>query len=198
MNDPKVFLNFRNGDGQHAAAHVYSALTQRFDKSQIFRSSESIEIGDDFVERLSAAPRECEVLLAFIGRHWLEIRNARGERRLFDADDWVRREIAAAIDAGRRVAPILLDGAALPARSELPEDIAKLPDFQYVHFDARDTRSGIDALIRRLEAVVPELKATPDRDGDNVQHNTATGGGILMAPNGGDINIERFNPTGPS
>ena len=53
-------------------------------------------------------------------------------RRLDDPDDFVRIEIEAALKRGVRVIPVLIDGAAMPRASDLPDSLKKLVRRQYV------------------------------------------------------------------
>lgn len=187
MHDLKVFVNFRNGDGQQAAAHLYDALVDRYEPGQIFRSSETIPAGDDYIEALTSAPAASETMLSLIGARWLEAEDARGRPRLHDPDDWVRREIRASLEAGRRVIPVLLDDARPPQEHELPADIAALARNQHLRWFSRDTRGSFRSIAERLERLVPSLRKNPSAsEGGAVQHNSPSNGGIVMAPMFGD------------
>jgi len=70
--------------------------------------------------------------LATIGPDWLTAEKD-GHRRLDDPDDWVRREIATAMDMGRvRVIPVLVGEAELPAADDLPDELQKLRGLQTI------------------------------------------------------------------
>ena len=105
---PKIFINFRNGDGEWAAKTLWTVLERRFGKENVFLSHESIPIGAPWPDALLENARTCDAFLALIGPKWLTIEGTGGRPRIFADDDWVRREIAAALAAGRTVAPILL------------------------------------------------------------------------------------------
>jgi hypothetical protein len=199
MNDLKVFVNFRNGDGQQAAAHLYDALVDRYEPRQIFRSSETIPAGDDYVAALAAAPAASEVTLAMIGPRWLEVADSQGRPRLADPDDWVRREICTALDAGKRVIPVLLDDARPLDEEHLPEDIAALARNQYLRWYSRDTSGSFMTIAGRLERLVPSLRKKPSAtEGGVAQHNNASNGGIVMAPMFGDNKMDRPPQIGKS
>jgi hypothetical protein len=59
-------------------------------------------------------------MLVVIGTHWLSITDDNGRRRLDDSEDFVRREIEAALQSGIRVIPVLVDGATMPPSDQLP------------------------------------------------------------------------------
>src|SRR5258706_2240267 len=128
---PKIFINFRNGDGEWAAEALRVVLEQRFGKDQVFLSHDSIPIGARWPDALLDNARTCDVFLVLIGPRWLTIKGRDGRPRIFAADDWVRREIAAALATDRAVTPILLgDTARLGPGSDLPDDIRGLASRQ--------------------------------------------------------------------
>lgn len=187
MNDLKVFVNFRNGDGQQAAAHLYEALVDRYEPEQIFRSSETIPAGDDYVRALTAAPANSEVTLSLIGPRWQEAEDSRGRPRLADPDDWVRKEIRTALEAGRRVIPVLLDDAPRLVEARLPADIAAIARNQHLHWYSRDTAASFGVISERLERLIPGLRRKPSaQEGGVAQYNSPSNGGIVMAPMFGD------------
>ena len=88
--------------------------------------SESLPLGVDFVERLGAGSRTngCRARSdrpRLVGRA-----DEAGARRLDDPGDFVRIEVAAALRAGVRVIPVLVDGAQMPRSHGLPEDLKPL------------------------------------------------------------------------
>ena len=87
---------------------------------------DSIELGVDFVEELERALGKCAVLIAIIGSRWPTAADPFGHRRLDDPDDFVRLEIERALARGIRVIPVLVDGAPMPRRQDLPESLAPL------------------------------------------------------------------------
>jgi hypothetical protein len=77
----------------------------------VFQDIDSIEPGDDFVEKINNAVESCAVLLALIGDGWVEMTNEAGQRRLDDPEDFVRLEIEAALARNVRVIPVLVGEA---------------------------------------------------------------------------------------
>ena len=97
---------------------------------------------------LREAVRRAEALVVVTGRHWLE--TGEGVRRLEDPDDVVRLEIATALGAGVILVPVLVDGARMPSRGDLPEPIRPLADRIAVEI----TNVRFDADAQRLLAVL--------------------------------------------
>jgi hypothetical protein len=79
-----------------------------------------------FPDKLRWGVEGCAVLLALIGPEWLDVRGDDGGRRLDDADDFVRQEIALALEQGKKVIPVLFDDTPLPPRDRLPDPLKAL------------------------------------------------------------------------
>jgi hypothetical protein len=69
-------------------------------------------------------------MLALIGPDWLNSCDENGHRRLDDPNDWVRLEISRALKRDIAVIPVRINGAELPAKAKLPDDIKGLLDHQ--------------------------------------------------------------------
>ncbi|HEV7694002.1 MAG TPA: toll/interleukin-1 receptor domain-containing protein [Hyphomonadaceae bacterium] len=149
----KIFISYRREDSQWPADRLHQALKPVVadPRKDIFIDVDNIPLGVNFVDHLGAQVGQCDILLAMIGRGWIEARNPQtGQRRLDDPKDFVRIEIATALKRGIRVVPILVDGASVPKEEELPEDLRPLAtrngmELQRMNFDADVAR-----LIRGL------------------------------------------------
>ena len=86
----------------------------------------SIPPGIDFREHLEKAVGKCKIFLVVIGDQWLEVKDAKGKKRLQDPDDFVRIEVEWALNRGIPVIPLLVRGATMPAESKLPRSLRKL------------------------------------------------------------------------
>ena len=131
----RVFISYRRQETAWPARQLYELLVTRFGPEQVFKDVDSIQPGDDFVEKITEAVGSCDVLLALIGPLWLDMLDEDGRRRLDNEDDFVRLELRAALSRGVRVVPILVDGARMPQASELPEELASLGRRQAVAID---------------------------------------------------------------
>lgn len=63
-------------------------------------------------------------------------------------------KIAAALERDIRVIPILVEGAAMPRREELPEDLARLARRNALIVRHESFRSDADRLIAEIEAIL--------------------------------------------
>lgn len=167
----RVFVSFRNGDQPYAAALLFHALCQRFGAEAVFRSSDSIAPGSRWAEEIWSRHRQSEVVIVVVGPHWLSITDQRG-KRLWQHDDWVRREVEEALRSGKHLLPVLLAGTGRFGPEDLPPSIAGLAEIQSISFDHR----GVDASVGRVLAAVADLlEEVPAAGGE------APGGGAPAA-----------------
>lgn len=122
----RIFISYRRDDSRGYAGRLQGDLSRRYSDEHVFRDVE-IPPGADFGEYITSLVDKCNVVLAIIGPGWLDARDREGERRIDKPDDWVRLEIERALARdGVEVIPVLVDGARLPPREELPESLLAL------------------------------------------------------------------------
>ena len=126
MPGRRIFISYRRGDTTIYAGRLFDSLCALAGDDEVFMDIDAIEPGADFVDHIEREVGSCEVLIALIGRDWLDARDAQGERRLDDPDDWVRLELKAGLDRDIRVIPVLVQGASMPRASDLPDDLSRL------------------------------------------------------------------------
>jgi len=121
-----IFVSYRRQESRDFAGRLSDRLADRFGEGKVFIDVDAMEPGVDWREEIFRAVAACKVLLAVIGPGWLTTADERGRRRLDDPDDIVRLEIEAALARDVRVIPILVEGAVMPGRDDLPESLAGL------------------------------------------------------------------------
>jgi TIR domain len=156
----RVFISYRRGETAYPAGWLFDRLAERFGDDQVFKDVDSIELGDDFVEVITAAVGACDVLLALIGDQWLTMTGEDGSPRIQDPDDFVRLEIEAALARNVRVIPVLVDGATMPHADELPPSIASLARRQALELSPSRFHSDTDRLLEMLDKTLAEVHAT--------------------------------------
>jgi len=144
-------------------------LVDRFGAERVFVDVESIPPGVDFADEIERELSTCVVLLAIIGPLWLTAADARGSRRLDDPDDFVVLEIQTALERGVRVIPVLVDGAAMPRRDELPAALAKLARRHAVRLDHDTFRADAGSLLAHLDVILSEPVPAMPRPVESVQ-----------------------------
>jgi hypothetical protein len=148
----RIFISYRREDSAAFAGRVADRLESEFGRDALFMDVDTVRLGADFVKALHDAVAKCDVLLAIIGPKWLDAHDD-GNRRLDDQNDYVRIEIAAALQRNIPVIPILFDGATIPKVVQLPEDLEGLARRNALDVRNASFRTDIDKLIRRLKGL---------------------------------------------
>ncbi|MCK6211583.1 toll/interleukin-1 receptor domain-containing protein [Georgenia sp. EYE_87] len=152
----RVFLSYRREDSAAHAGRLADELRRRLGRSDVFLDVAEIRPGSDFTDAIDTALRQSDAVLVVIGPRWLSAAVADGRPRLDDPQDYVRREVAAALDGSLPVVPVLVGGARLPRADELPEDLVPLARRQAIALDddtwLRDVQALLDLLEGRREA----------------------------------------------
>jgi hypothetical protein len=143
-----IFVCYRRKDSAGHAGRLVRDLSAQFPGSKIFHDMDSLHAGVSFRNAISKALNSSSVFLAVVGPHWKS-----SIHRLENPEDLVRIEIQTALNRDTVVIPVLVGGATLPTRDELPEAIAGLVDRQ-VH-EITDKRWDYD--VRELAADLGEL-----------------------------------------
>jgi hypothetical protein len=121
-----IFISYRRDDSEGQAGRLFEGLKARFGEGRVFIDVDGIEPGRDFRRVIDQHVSSCDVLLALIGRNWLHAADKDGRRRLDSPEDFVRLELAAALRRNIAVIPLLVQGAAMPSKEELPPDLQAL------------------------------------------------------------------------
>jgi len=192
---PGIFISYRREDSPGHAGRIFDRLRSRFGSDVVFMDVAAIEAGVDFVDVLHKAVGSCDALLAVIGPQWLSATQG-GNRRLDDPRDFVRIEIAGALERNVRVLPVLVEGARVPPVESLPADLQALTRRQAIELrDARwddDIERLVEGLAKFLKTDSPSLQpaapradapvSTPPASGaDRASAKTSSGRGIAIA-----------------
>ncbi|MEC5398752.1 toll/interleukin-1 receptor domain-containing protein [Uliginosibacterium sp. H1] len=153
-----IFISYRRADASGWAGRLRDTLSERFGVPHVFMDIETIRPGVDFAKAIDHAVSSSDVLLALIGPGWLQAQDSQGRRRLDDPDDFTRLEIATALRSQRVVIPVLLGGASMPARADLPEDIQGLARLQASEVSDKRWDYDVTQLLAVLEPLVRDGK----------------------------------------
>lgn len=121
-----IFISYRRDDSGASAARLYDHLAHHFGKEQVFRDLDAIAPGAEFTQVIGERLSQCNVFVAVIGKNWINIQNAAGQRRIDDPGDLVRTEVREALNQKKLIIPALIGGAEVPKPEQLPDDIAAL------------------------------------------------------------------------
>ncbi len=155
----KIFISYRRRDDPGGAGRLFDALNEAFDPDRLFLDVDSIEPGQDFVEVIGDRVAKSAVLLAVIGQHWIDASDDRGNRRLDNAQDYVRIEIESALKQNTRVIPVLIGDAKMPAAEDLPESIRKLARHNAVFLRYERFHDDIANLVAALRRAMGDTPA---------------------------------------
>ena len=159
----RIFISYRREDSSGHVLALLPSLRSHFGADRIFKDTDNIPPGADFLKFIKNELETCSVLLAIIGREWLTIQDPRLKRRRLDnPEDFLRVEVATALKNERiRVIPILIERAPMPAAQDLPSDLSDLAFRNAVELSDGRWESDVRLLIEAIEHAVAESVTKP-------------------------------------
>jgi TIR domain/NACHT domain len=154
-----VFISYRRVETRYSAGWLHDYLTSRLGRDRVFLDIDVIRPGVDFMQAIYAAIAQAKVMLVMIGPRWLADEDERS--RLADPADPVRLEIEAAFRADLLVIPLLLDGAPMPSRDQLPPTMARLAALNAASIRQETFRQKLDELLQVIADVLPDAADLP-------------------------------------
>ncbi|MGA2895742.1 MAG: toll/interleukin-1 receptor domain-containing protein [Xanthobacteraceae bacterium] len=147
----KVFINYRRSDSLPTAIAVQRALSQELGDANVFIDLQSISGGSDFHDRIEVEIGSCDTVLVLIGNHWLQSKDDNGRFRIQQDDDYVRLEIRSALaQPTTTVLPVLIDGAEMPTKEQLPSDLERLARIQAVPLRNVEFENDIERIYGKV------------------------------------------------
>jgi len=152
---PGTFISYRREDAAGYAGRLRESLERRLGAARVFRDVDTLRPGQDFVQAIESRLSDCAVMIAVIGREWASARDMAGSRRLDEPFDFVRLEIAAALTRPNvLVVPVLVEGAAMPSASELPENMRPLARRQALTVRDETWDSDVERLVNVIDSAM--------------------------------------------
>ena len=145
-----VFISYRREDTAPYAGRIFDRLSEHFGRKNVFLDVDALMPGQDFVQVLEQTLEATEVVVVVIGKGWSSIVNEHGHRRLELESDYVRQEIATALNRSVPIIPVLVGRAAMPRREDLPEALAALARHQAIEINDEGFHEDIDRLITAI------------------------------------------------
>jgi hypothetical protein len=94
----KIFLSYRREDAAWPALALFGRLEHSFPSERLFMDVEGgIGARQDFVRVIEEQVSTCDAMLVLIGSNWLAAIDEIGLRRLDNAEDFVRLEVASTL-----------------------------------------------------------------------------------------------------
>jgi TIR domain len=157
-----IFISYRRQDSEGEAGRLFDDLVTHFGERSVFMDVETIEVGRDFRKAIDDSVAGCGVLLAIIGPAWLGAQTESGQRRLDDANDFVRVETASALRRDIPVIPILVRAAKMPKAEHLPADLADIAYRNAVELTHARWKSDVQILVKALRSSLAVSSDRPD------------------------------------
>ena len=170
----KIFISYRRDDSAGYAGRVMDRLVREFGGDLLFMDVDTIPLGANFVKVLREAVAKCDVLLAVIGRNWIDVTDDDGNRKLDNPEDPVRIEVGVALKRDIPVVPILLDGAKIPKVTRLPGDLKELAARHGLDVRHASFRSDVDKLIKWVKTQTRESEQPKTDDQTTSQVGSPT------------------------
>lgn len=155
----EIFISYRRDDSSGFAGALLRELNDEFGDERIFMDVDDIKGGVDYAGMIEEELDGCEILVAIIGKQWLTLTDRKGQRRLDNPEDMVRIEVATALAKNKVVVPVLVKGAPMPTREDLPEDLQGMAMRNAIEVSNTNWQGDIAELN---DVLYEHLSASPD------------------------------------
>jgi hypothetical protein len=139
----RIFISYRRQDSAANAVGISQYLENEFGRKNVYIDVDTLA-GAKYPTVIEKRLAECRVLLVLIGPDWLKLQKP---------NDWVQREIAYALKRDITVIPVLINGAQLPDKELLPDDIQGLLDHQAASVSVAGFRHEMAGLVRDIRSI---------------------------------------------
>ncbi len=158
----RVFISYRTSDGMDKATALARDLGRVFGDDAVFLDKDDLMGGSAWRQELGRAISARPVLLLLMTPGMTQALDPAGQPRIQHADDPVRRELAAAFEAGAHVIPVLCDGwSADPDTRMLPAPFDRIGELTWRKLRAYDWAHDIQRLVDDLLALgVPGVRGS--------------------------------------
>ena len=122
-----IFLSYRRSDTDASVGRIYDRLVQLTSRNRVFFDVSAVGPGVDFEREIVTAMQASEIAVFFIGDKWFGCETATGSARIWEDSDYIRTEARAALAINNiKILPVLVGGAPMPRRDQLPPDIREI------------------------------------------------------------------------
>lgn len=117
---PQIYVIYRPEDGRKRNLEIIESLKKLYGASNLKHPN-----FDGYVDvyQIERDVQKCQYLIVIIGKHWADMIDESGQNLLNNVYDPVHMAIATAVNSRKRMIPILVDGAEMPRRNRLPQEI---------------------------------------------------------------------------
>ena len=176
----KIFISYRRDDASANAGRLCDWLQRQFKTDNVFLDVDRIAPGDDFPKVLAEKLAAADALVAVVGKAWVTLSDAAGNRRIMAPKDFVALEVGTALERGIRVIPVLVGGASMPKADELPPRLAKFVNCNAVAIDDARFPQDFDNLV---DGILGRARGFARRELDRLQRGMRVlKAGSMLAP----------------
>jgi hypothetical protein len=164
------FISYRRDDiaSKTIVRFLAREIDTQFGRDAAFYDLEGISPSENWKDKLDQKLATCAAVIVLIGdlKKWLGSKEGdkgkHQDKRIEDPEDWVRGEIEAGFKSGKKILPILIDGAEMPTYKHLPPSIATLSNLQATTISTdRRFDSDIKVLLDDLQRIESHFEGEP-------------------------------------
>ena len=163
-NDLKntIFLSYRRKDTASATGRLHDYLEREFGADMVFKDIHDIGLGTDFRKEIGKTLMNCKVVLVLIGDRYVSLTDKEGNIRIMNPKDYVNIEVSTALafKDQKLVIPILVNGARMPGRDQLPKNLEAITWQNSKKLSNDYWQTDIERLIKSIREYLrlPEVK----------------------------------------
>jgi hypothetical protein len=145
----KILITRQPRDDGGEVARIYELLAASFGEDSVFLDADMVRSGSGFRDSIAFDLSSTMAVLVVIGPRWLDELVAGNYPLHADV-------VAAALDGGELVIPVLIGGARLPSQEELPVRLAALTRIASLEVTGSRFEYDVWRLVRRLTAAMAD------------------------------------------
>jgi hypothetical protein len=153
-----VFISYRREDSKYFADQLARDLRGHFGEEEVFLDLNDIPPGAKFDSEIARRIKLSKVVLVVIGPKWLGSDSRAA--RIKETGDWVRKEIETALHHDTCLIPVLIEGARMPEKKDLPDSLWEFTISNAIEFTRKHYLSDVDNLVRELRKRVKPSRET--------------------------------------
>ncbi len=160
----KLFISYRRRSW--GSVHLLADKLKAKIKSDIFVDYENID-DTDFERSILRHLRESDIVLVVVTEYTFS------HERIHNENDWVRREIALALELGKPILLVLIDNLSPPSPSDLPKDIRDITHMHGIPFYPEYFDEAVQKLAKAVTTALATISSSqiinsPEQVNDNI------------------------------
>jgi hypothetical protein len=145
----EIFISYRRDETAGYAGRIFDYLKAVFGHDRVFLDVDDILPGQVFADVIQERIAGCAVVIAVIGKRWLETLHSRTGAE----PDYVSDEILSALKSSAVVIPVLVGGASMPKAADLPGSLAGLAGREALEIHDTAFAEDVACLVNAIKKV---------------------------------------------